>query len=700
MTAPKNDTPNPSVILNTLHIFTLSTLVFAFPLYSFLMANPSYFVTNDIWPGTIFFFAFMLTITLPLILTAPVLLMGPIRKSLHWKMHLCLVAFLITLSFLPFVRRLEFLPPYPIIIITIILAILAARQYATNSFIYYGLSFLSPLIILFPLQFLFNDDIAQILDQNKSIPSQETKINTPEPPTIVMVVFDEFPLIDLLNAEGNIDAKRFPNFAAFSNNATWYANATTVHDYTLKAVPAILSGNYPVPGPVIPIRQNYPDTLFTLLENHYEIHSLEAITKLAHDTRYGKYQVQGTRILDLLLKDIYVMYLHATLPKKLATEIEPMEDGLWGGFMKYKRSEGERGRVKRMHNWFVQQNDIMVHNSKSLQIREYISDIDNYPPKTFHLMHILIPHAPYMFLPSGRTYNHRDYDYSRKVENPEDVILYEEHSRQAHLLQVGFADTVLGNLIDKLKTSGLFNNSIIALVADHGVNFKIGHKNRTLSQNNIGSVGFIPLFIRFPGQQQGIVDRTNVQTIDITPTITNALDMEGGHDMEGRSLIDPNAQIPKLKKLVNRKDSIFKFDEEEYTAIRKNELDYYTQTFSLDDPDATLYHHGPGLKWIGKTLEQLKAKSIPAAFDCPGLENLKSVDLSDDFIPVLLNGSISTEDSSPLDQRTVVACVNGIAHGITQPFQTEDGPAFQLLLSDQIFRNGSNDIEFFLMPLP
>ena len=59
---------------------------------------------------------------------------------------------------------------------------------------------------------------------------------------MVLIVFDELPLAALLNERGQIDAKRFPNFAALARDSDWFRNAVTVADTTEQAVPAIFSG--------------------------------------------------------------------------------------------------------------------------------------------------------------------------------------------------------------------------------------------------------------------------------------------------------------------------------------------------------------------------------------------------------------------------------------------------------------------------
>ena len=64
----------------------------------------------------------------------------------------------------------------------------------------------------------------------------------------MLVVFDAFQVTLMENADGTIDASRFPNFAALVGEATWYRNATTAHENTVYSVPAILDGRAPMQG--------------------------------------------------------------------------------------------------------------------------------------------------------------------------------------------------------------------------------------------------------------------------------------------------------------------------------------------------------------------------------------------------------------------------------------------------------------------
>ena len=87
-------------------------------------------------------------------------------------------------------------------------------------------------------------------------------------PPVVIAIFDQLPLISLLDADGRIDPALYPHFAALTSESTWFRNASAVAEYTSFALPAILTGNYPELGR-LPVAADYPENLFTLLVGRY-----------------------------------------------------------------------------------------------------------------------------------------------------------------------------------------------------------------------------------------------------------------------------------------------------------------------------------------------------------------------------------------------------------------------------------------------
>jgi len=108
--------------------------------------------------------------------------------------------------------------------------------------------------------------------------------------------------------------------------------------------------------------------------------------------------------------------------------------------------------------------------------------------------------------------------------------------KQVYDLKVRDADERLGSFITRLKTLGVYDNSVIIIVSDHGDEFMehdgLDH-GATLYQEQLHVVSLI----RFPGYGRRQDIRTPVRTIDVFPTVFDALGLEGPARADGVSLL-------------------------------------------------------------------------------------------------------------------------------------------------------------------
>ena len=147
---------------------------------------------------------------------------------------------------------------------------------------------------------------------------------------IVVLLFDEFPVIDLQQADGGIDAKRFPNFARLASESTWFRNTSTVSASTTVAVPAILTGQKPKKG-ALPILRDHPNNLFTLLGHRYRMAVTESQTRLCPQRLCRRKDAGAGSRLSSLYSDVRVVYLHLIAPPALEQRL-PVIDESWGDF--------------------------------------------------------------------------------------------------------------------------------------------------------------------------------------------------------------------------------------------------------------------------------------------------------------------------------------------------------------------------------
>ncbi len=98
-------------------------------------------------------------------------------------------------------------------------------------------------------------------------------------PPVVLVVFDAFPSVSLLDAQGRIDRSRYPTFARLADGSTWFPYSTTTVDETGRAFRWLLTGQTQWRF-AKPTYAEHPKNLFTALGRKYRIEEGEEATSL------------------------------------------------------------------------------------------------------------------------------------------------------------------------------------------------------------------------------------------------------------------------------------------------------------------------------------------------------------------------------------------------------------------------------------
>ena len=358
-----------------------------------------------------------------------------------------------------------------------------------------------------------------------------------------MVIFDEFTLSALLNDADAIDAVRHPNFAALANTSTWYRNATSVADYTPLAVPAILTGTVPDHGRV-PTVTEHPRNLFTLLGSAYDFWVSETITELCPPDlcrRSGAVRASAPALPPLLL-DSGLIFAHALAPHALRAALPDIQ----------------RQWSFQFRQWSLAPIVRAVSEDRAASFRRFVAAIQPSERPALWFLHVLLPHYPYQYLPSGVSYDtptiqfgtpaqhiqiHDLRDLEAAISDKLDVEYFTEGNREAarlqhlrYLKQVEFVDRLLGELLAHLREIGMFDKTLLVVTADHGVCLRAGCSPRFANEGNLSEIMSMPLFIKMPGQHEGRVDDRDAETIDILPTIADALGIVLPWPVDGVSL--------------------------------------------------------------------------------------------------------------------------------------------------------------------
>jgi arylsulfatase A-like enzyme/Tfp pilus assembly protein PilF len=102
--------------------------------------------------------------------------------------------------------------------------------------------------------------------------------------------------------------------------------------------------------------------------------------------------------------------------------------------------------------------------------------------------------------------------------------------------EIAYTDSVVGKLITELRTRGLFDGSLIAVMADHGEAFgEHGEKHHGIFLYD--ETIHIPLLIKLPRQHTAMNVPNRVGLVDVAPSILRAAHLPVPDAMQGQSLL-------------------------------------------------------------------------------------------------------------------------------------------------------------------
>jgi arylsulfatase A-like enzyme len=109
---------------------------------------------------------------------------------------------------------------------------------------------------------------------------------------------------------------------------------------------------------------------------------------------------------------------------------------------------------------------------------------------------------------------------------------------------IRYVDDRLGEVLEALKQRGLYDNTLVIVTADHGEEF-LEHGMLGHGESLYDEVIRVPLIVKFPCPGSHCGHRridSQVELVDIFPTLMQVADLEPGETLVGRSLLDPLAE--------------------------------------------------------------------------------------------------------------------------------------------------------------
>ena len=311
-----------------------------------------------------------------------------------------------------------------------------------------------------------------------------------------------------LRRGGELDAESFPNIAALAQDGVWFTNATTNYYLSREILPVIID-------PARSLNEQFDIRLYTQLlsvEGRYinDCGRVMTCRGIGYLTENEQLRVAG----NLSLRAFY----QAT-PEWVETAISrPM--GLLLDRMGWPYPPVDRGGFQSI---------------TKRQIRLFLDDIKG--PTALgriHLLHLILPHDPFAFNEEGKA-----------LPSP-----------GSHRQQSMFADVLVGEFISKLKTVGIYDETVIIVTGDHGRRFRPPSRETP----PIPSMPRVPLVIRAPGLNSDVSD-VDYQHTDFGPTLRDILGLPPSNDTEGVSAF--STERPQRDKLFFHDDNTFVYSDED-----------------------------------------------------------------------------------------------------------------------------------------
>ena len=356
------------------------------------------------------------------------------------------------------------------------------------------LTVLAPVPLVFLALFLFDSDASKLVFvKTPHVAEQHVRSRTP----VVLVVFDEFAPVSLMDADEQVDAARYPNFAALARDSTWFRNATTVQWLTEQAVPAVLTGiQPPMKHNLLPIYADHPHNVFTLLGKSYRVRAIESITQLCphsickNDRGSLRPRPSPTR---RARSPPTPGSSTCTCCCRARTRTDP------GDRRQLGRLRPARRRRRRSHAAAGARSEAVRKEHLPLRVADHRRrQADALRPATRSCRTCRTCTCP----PAGAT-------ACRRRRSP----AYHNVSQGAWPAEPGATSASCsrsstptarsGLLRRRLKAKGIYDRALVIVTADHGVSYRTGGPRRKPTPGNLQDIAFVPLFVKLPHQHAG-----------------------------------------------------------------------------------------------------------------------------------------------------------------------------------------------------
>jgi hypothetical protein len=322
------------------------------------------------------------------------------------------------------------------------------------------------------------------------------------PDSVYIFVFDELGY-DVLLKDGRIDAESYPNLAGLAAQGLWFTRATSNYRETCQSIPSLITGRAMAPETCRNFTLLGPEhNLLTELDRHYAV---TVYGEFLRDCGRPNAGCRGTPHLVARHPEVGISRLlipriirRGPIEEWLGTYAGPYTWSIWDEFLK-DLSTGSSGRA-----FFV---------------------------------HLLMPHQPFVYQPDGSYHGSSFSSFTGEASH--DARTYDNYRKQ-----VGLVDRLVGQVVTRLRETGAYESSTIAITGDHGP--RLPDRGVTPYLEGISAeTPHIPLIVKSPQVAPRTIE-VDYQHVDFAPTLAAVLGLSPAWSVEGTSAL--TAERPARKK--------------------------------------------------------------------------------------------------------------------------------------------------------
>lgn len=315
-------------------------------------------------------------------------------------------------------------------------------------------------------------------------------------PLVVFVIFDEWSWFRL--APAGMPAEDFPNARRLASQSVLVTEARSAGPATRYAIPRLLFERH---GEVVPGNgeARWQDTAGTVPSA--EVPSIfDRLHRLGYRSSVTGFYINYRGLLgadgpDQAWSRSYT-YKRSTRPEEVGLMLlqnlqhwtDPLSQALWTPLSTAVYSD----------SWVT-----LFRSMRERALASLASEPDN----TFLLLHLPLPHAPFVFNADG-SFRGR----YQGMRMSEDTAGYHRHLQ--------YADHVLGEILQTLDSTGRFDQSLVVVTSDHS-----WRKEPDSALTRLPDAGLrVPLLVKWPGQKTAMVSGEPFCALGLWPVIEAAID--------------------------------------------------------------------------------------------------------------------------------------------------------------------------------